>query len=165
VVVYFTAQIVLIRTKNVRVHMTMGWVGVALALIVIVVAGAIYYRKRPAEHKGLMLMPAINFVAAAIARIPLLPQMAMFQYFWLSDVLALASLGYFTWKHKKFDWTFGWAVALLILSQPLTIVPGYSKPWLDLAAWFANTNVGQVKEKTGGLSLRFSFASLQETLN
>ena len=174
-VVYFTVQIALIRTKNVRVHMTMGWVGVALALVVIVVGmwaafdahfvrytgppgvdphaffmvpligmilfviyfgGAIYYRKRPAEHKTLMLMTAINFVAAAIARIPLLPpQMAMLQYFGLTDVLALGSLGYFTWKHKKFNWTFGWAVALLIVSQPLTVVLGYSKPWLDFAAW------------------------------
>jgi hypothetical protein len=179
-VVYFTAQIASIRTKNVRIHMTMGWVGVALALIVIGVgmwaavdahfirhtappgvdphaffmvplvgmilfviyfAGAIYYRKRPAEHKALMLMTAINFVAAAIARIPILPpEMNMIQYFGLTDLLAVASLGWFTYKHKKFNWTFGWAVALLIVSQPMTVVLGFSKPWLDLAAWFASIN-------------------------
>ena len=44
-----------------------------MILFIIYFAGAIYYRKRPAEHKALMLMTAINFVAAAIARIPLLP--------------------------------------------------------------------------------------------
>ena len=177
-VLYFTAQIMLIRTKNVRVHMTMGWVGVALAAIVISVgmwaavdahfvrrtgppgidphaffmvpligmtlfiiyfAGAIYYRKQPAEHKALMLMTAINFVAAAIARIPILPpEMAMLQYFGLTDLIALVSLGWFTWKHKKFNWTFAWAVALLIVSQPLTIFIGYSKPWLEFASWLAS---------------------------
>jgi hypothetical protein len=179
-VVYFTAQIALIRTKNIRIHMTMGWVGVALAAIVIVVgmwaavdshfvrytappgvsphaffmvplvgmilfiiyfAGAIYYRKRPAEHKALMLMTAINFVAAAIARIPILPpQMAMIQYYGLTDVLALASFGWYTWKHKKFNWVFAGAVALLIVSQPLTVMIGFSKMWLELTAQFAAAN-------------------------
>jgi hypothetical protein len=179
-VVYFTAQIALIRTKNVRIHMTMGWVGVALAAIVVVVgmwtaidshfvrytappgvnphsffmvplvgmllfivyfAGAIYYRKRPAEHKSLMLMTAINFLAAAIARIPILPpEMAMLQYFGLTDVLALASFGWYTWKHKRFNWVFASAVLLLIVSQPLTVVVGFSKPWLDLTSWIALAN-------------------------
>jgi len=179
-VVYFTAQIALIRTKNIRIHMTMGWVGVALAVLVIVVGmsaavdahfvrfgappgvsphtffmvplmamilfviyfgGAIYYRRRPAEHKSLMLMTAINFVAAAIARIPILPpQMAMLQYFGLTDLLAVASFGWFTWKHKKFNWTFALAVVLLIVSQPLTVYIGYSQPWLELTAWIASAN-------------------------
>ena len=179
-VVYFTAQIALIRTKNIRVHMTMGWLGVALAAVVVIVgmwaavdahfirysappgvephtffmvplmgmllfviyfSGAIFYRKRPAEHKALMLMTAINFVAAAIARIPILPpQMAMLQYFGLTDLIAVASLAWFTWKHKKFNWVFGASVALLMISQPLTVTLGYSKPWLEIASWFASAN-------------------------
>ena len=36
-VVYFTAQTVLIRTKNVRLHMTLGMAGIALAALVVVV--------------------------------------------------------------------------------------------------------------------------------
>jgi hypothetical protein len=36
-VIYFVAQVALIRTKNVKLHMTMGLVGIALAAIVIVV--------------------------------------------------------------------------------------------------------------------------------
>ena len=179
-VAYFTAQIALIRTKNIRVHMTMGWVGVALAVVVVAVgmwtavdshfvrytappgvnphaffmvpvvgmvlfiiyfAGAIYYRKRAAEHKSLMLMTAINFVAAAIARIPILPpEMAMLQYYGLTDVLALASFGWYTWKHKKFNWVFASAVALLIVSQPLTFLIGSWSKWLELTAWIAQAN-------------------------
>ena len=179
-VVFFTAQVTLIRTKNVRVHMTMGWVGVALGALVVVVgmwtavdshlirftgppgvnphtffmvplvamilyviyfAGAVYYRKRPAEHKALMLMTAFNFVGAAIARIPLLPpQYGMAQYYGTPDIFALGSLAWFTWKHKKFNWVFASAVALFIISQPLSVVIGYSQPWLDLMSWIASAN-------------------------
>lgn len=179
-VVFFTAQVALIRTKNVRIHMTMGWVGVGLAALVVMVgmwtavdshlirrtgppgvdphtffmvpllamtlfviyfAGAIYYRKRPAEHKALMLMTAFNFVGAAIARIPLLPpQYGMAQYFGIPDIFALISLAWFTWKHKKFNWVFASAVALFIISQPLSVVIGYSQPWLNFMSWAASAN-------------------------
>jgi hypothetical protein len=42
-VAYFSAQIALIRTKNVRLHMTMGLVGIALAALVVVVGTATAY--------------------------------------------------------------------------------------------------------------------------
>jgi hypothetical protein len=111
-VAYFSAQIALVRTKNVRAHMTMGMIGVGLAALVVAVgmataydaqlvrgsapegvnphsffvlptldmvlfvvffAAAVFYRKRPTEHKTLMLMTAIAFVPAALFRIPLVP--------------------------------------------------------------------------------------------
>lgn len=179
-VVFFTAQVALIRTKNVRVHMTMGWVGVALAAIIVVVgmwtavdshfvrfgappgvhphsffmvplmsmflfvvyfAGAIYLRKRPTEHKALMLLTAYDFAGAAIARIPLLPpEMSMLQYYGIPDIFALATLAWLTWKHKKFNWTVAAGVALFIISQPVTVYVGFSQWWLDLTAWIANAN-------------------------
>jgi hypothetical protein len=114
---------------------------VGMILFVVYFAGAIYYRKRPAEHKALMLMTAINFLSAAIARIPILPpEMAMLQYYGLTDVLALASFGWYTWKHKKFNRVFASSVALLIVSQPLTVLIGFSKPWLRLTEWIASAN-------------------------
>ena len=39
-VAYFVAQVALIRSKNIKLHMTMGMVGIALALVVIVVGMA-----------------------------------------------------------------------------------------------------------------------------
>jgi len=114
---------------------------VAMILYVIYFAGAVYYRKRPAEHKALMLMTAFNFVGAAIARIPLLPpQYGMAQYYGIPDIFALVSLAWFTWKHKKFNWVFASAVALFIISQPLSVVIGYSQPWLNLMSWIASAN-------------------------
>src|SRR5919112_3671207 len=127
-VVYFSSQIALIRTKNVRAHMTMGMIGVALAALVVVVGmataydaqlvrgsappgvnphsffvlpaldmmlfvvyftAAVYYRKRPAEHKTLMLMTAIAFVPAALFRLPVVPpQFMMLWAFGTPELLA-----------------------------------------------------------------------------
>ena len=104
-VIYFSSQIALIRSRNVRLHMSMGLAGIALAAIVVVVGmgaaydahlirgtapagidphsfflipvsdmllyivffgGAIYYRKRPTEHKSLMLLTALNFLTGRV---------------------------------------------------------------------------------------------------
>ena len=176
-VVYFTAQIALIRSKNVGLHMALGTAGVGLAALVILVglavayeahlvrgsapagmnphgfflipladmllfvvffAGAIYYRKRPAEHKSLMLMTAINFLPAAVARIPLVPAQLMILWaYGVPDLLALACLGWHTAKHRRLNKAFAAAVLLLVASQPLRIVLAGSRPWLQFAAWLA----------------------------
>jgi hypothetical protein len=177
-VVYFTAQVALIRSKNVKLHMTMGMAGIALAVLVVVVGlvtaydshlvrgtappginphgffvipvfdmtlfviffgGAIYYRKRPAEHKSLMLMTAINFLPAAVARIPLVP--AQFMILWtygVPDLIALICLGWHTAKHRKINKAFAAAVLLLIASQPLRIFLAFSQIWLQFAGWLAS---------------------------
>jgi len=177
-VVYFTTQIALIRSKNVKLHMTMGMAGIALAVLVVVVgmmtaydshlvrgaappgmnphqffvipvfdmslfvtffAGAIYYRKRPAEHKILMLMTAINFLPAAVARIPLVP--AKFMLLWaygVPDLIVLIGFGWYTAKHRKLNKAFAAGILLLIASQPLRIALAGSKIWLQSVAWLAS---------------------------
>lgn len=176
-VLYFVTQAVLIRTKNVKLHMTLGLAGIALAALVVVVGlatawdshvirrtsppgvdphgflligvtdmlmfilffgTAIYFRKRPAEHKTLMLMTAINFLPAAIARIPILPpELFILQAYAIPDVLALLCFGWHTWKHRKINKVFGAAILLLILSQPLRIAFAGSAAWLSMVAWLA----------------------------
>jgi hypothetical protein len=177
-VVYFTAQIALIRSKNVKLHITMGTAGIALAALVVVVgmvtaydshlvravappginphsffvipvfdmslfviffAGAIYYRKRPAEHKSLMLMTAINFLPAAVARIPVVPvQFVLLWMYAVPDLIALIGLGWYTAKHRKLNKAFAAGVVLLIASQPLRIALASSKIWLQFVGWLAS---------------------------
>ena len=176
-VVYFVVQVALIRSKNVKLHMSMGMAGIALAALVIVVgmaaaydahlvrdvgpaginphgfflipvfdmslfviffAGAIYYRKRPAEHKSLMLLTAINFLPAAIARIPLLPQeLIIVQAYAIPDLMALACFGWYTWKHRKFNKVFAAGIVLMLASQPARIMLAGTQTWLSIAAWMA----------------------------
>ena len=179
-VVYFAVQIALVRTKNIRLHMSLGLTGIALAalavvtgiaaaynahvirgdappgihphafflvpfvdmiLFIIFFAGAYLYRRRPLEHKALILMTAINFLPPALGRVRLVP--AEFNIFWswgIPDLLALFCLGWLTWKHRKLNKTFAAAVFLLIASQPLRFVAANSSVWLKIMGWFASLN-------------------------
>jgi hypothetical protein len=176
-VIYFVAQIALIRTKNVKLHMTMGMVGVALAALVVVVgmataydaqlvrrsappganpheffilpvsdmllfviffAGAIYYRKRPTEHKSLMLLTAINFMPAALFRLPLFsPELTMVGTFGLPALLAVACLIWQTAKYRKLNKVFAAGVLLLVAAIPLRLVVAPSEIWHDFVARLA----------------------------
>jgi hypothetical protein len=177
-VVYFTVQTLLIRTKNVKLHMSLGLLGIALATLVVVVgmaaaydaqlvrkiappgqdpygffaipvfdmmnfiilfSAAIWYRKRPAEHKALMLLTAINFLPAAIARIPLLPpQFIILQAYAIPDVMALIGFGWYTWKHRKFKKAFAVGIAVFIATQPFRIWLAGTDAWFNLIASIAS---------------------------
>jgi len=176
-VAYFTAQVALIRSKNVKLHMRMGMAGVALAALVIVVglataydaqlvrasappwanphgffiypvsdmtlfiiffAGAIYYRKRPAEHKSLMLLTAVNFLPAALFRVSPVPgQLTILWAFGLPVLLAVVCLVWFAAKHGKLNKIFAAGVLLLIVALPLRVVISESGAWLRFVALIA----------------------------
>lgn len=176
-VVYFVAQVALIRSKNVKLHMTMGMAGAALALIVIAVgmatavdaqlvrgaappgvdphaffvlpvsdmtlfailfAAAIYYRKRPAEHKSLMLLTAINFLPAALFRIPVVsPEYAILWAFGVPALMAVACLVWHSRKHGKVNRVLAAGVALLVLAIPARILLMGSQMWLAFVGWLA----------------------------
>jgi hypothetical protein len=176
-VAYFSAQIALIRTKNVRLHMTMGLVGVGLAALVVAVgtataydaqlvrgsappgvnphsffvlpmldmalfvvffAGAIWYRKLPAEHKTLMLMTAVAFMPAALFRIAAVPpQFVIHLAFGVPIVVALACLAWHTARHRRLNRVFAASVLLVVAAHPLRLVLMSSEAWLKFTAWLA----------------------------
>lgn len=176
-VAFFMAQVLLIRSKNVRVHMKMGWVGVALAIMVIIVGfftaahaakfgaasappdipainffivpfldlvmfvilfgAAIYYRKRPADHKRLMLLTVLNFLPPAIARIPIqsLQSFGPLYFFGVPAVLAIGLLAYDTWRNRKLNKMFLAGAILLIISYPLRLMFMGTETWVSFATW------------------------------
>ena len=176
-VIYFSAQVLLVRTKNLKLHMTLGWVGVALAALVVIVgmtaaydahlvrktaplginpygfftvpffdmlafvilfAGAIYWRKRPAQHKSLMFLTAINFLPAALARIPVVdPKFILLWADGGADLLALTAFAWYTWKHRKFNWVFAGGIVFIIASQAVRLPLSTSPMWIDLVAKIA----------------------------
>ena len=176
-VLYFVAQVILIRTKNIKLHMTMGFVGIALAAIVVIVgmataydaqlvrhaappganphsffilpagdmtlfvlffAGAIYYRKRPTEHKTLMLMTAINFLPAAFFRTPFIPlEYLNLWAFGLAGVLAVICLIWHSIKHRKVNKVFFTAVVILIGAAALRFPFAETQIWLNFVSWIA----------------------------
>lgn len=176
-VIYFVAQVALIRSKNIKLHMTLGMAGIALAAIVVIVglataydaqlvrgaappgadpheffilpvsdmvlfviffAGAIYYRKRPTEHKCLMLLTAINFLPAALFRLPLFPpELTIIGTFGIPALMAVACLIWLTRKHRKLNVIFAAGVLLLIVAIPLRIIIAPSQIWLNFAGLLA----------------------------
>ena len=176
-VAYFVAQVALIRSRNVKLHMTMGMAGIALAVVVILVgmatavdaqlvrgaappgvnphaffvlpvsdmtlfvvffAAAIYYRKRPAEHKSLMLLTAINFLPAALFRIQIVPpEYSTLWAFGVPVLMAVACLIWHSWKHGKINRIFAAGVLMLILAIPARIMLMGSQTWLSFVGWLA----------------------------
>lgn len=174
---YFIAQVWLIRSKNTRVHMKFGWVGVALAVGVVITGfftmvaalkfgsptapgdippvafaavpffdlivfsvlfgGAIYHRKRLANHKRLMLLTVICLLPPAVARIPL----AMIQesgplfFFGVPAVVAIGLLIYDAWRNRKLNTVFLAGTILLIASYPLRMMFSTTGTWTSFATW------------------------------
>jgi hypothetical protein len=175
-VFYFIAQVWLIRSKRARVHMKAGMLGIALAIVILVVGfftaaaaafgsasappdipplsfmivpmtdlvmfaglfgAAIYYRKRPAHHKRLMLLTVINFLPPAIARIPIesLQTAGPLFFFGVPTVMIIGLLIYDTWRNRKLDRVFLVGSILLIASYPLRLMAMGTSGWMNFASW------------------------------
>ena len=173
----FATQTWLVSSKRVRLHMKLGWAGVALAVLVLVTGYfvsigaiahqtpadrggipplvflvvpiadlvlfvvyfglAIAWRKRPAEHKRLMLLTAANFLPPAAARfpVPALLELGPLWIFGVPTVLTIAALIYDTWRNGKLNWTFLIGTIVLIASFPLRIIIGGTDVWMRIAEW------------------------------
>lgn len=108
-----------------------------LLLFAIFFAAAIYYRKRPANHKRLMLLTAINFLPPGIARIPVASLQALgpLWFFGLPTLLVIVAIAYDTYTNRKINKVFLVGGILLILSYPLRMVIGFTPAWVEFAGW------------------------------
>ena len=111
-----------------------------LVLFAIFFGGALYYRKRPAEHKRLILLTAVNFLPPAIARIPIesLQSLGPLWFFGFPTVVLLILLVIDTWRNHKLNKTFLAGAILLIMSYPLRLMLMGTEQWMAFAAWVTN---------------------------
>jgi hypothetical protein len=63
-----------------------------LVMFALFFAGAVYYRRRPAAHKSLMLLTALNFLPPALARVPIPSLLALGPLWFFGVPTALALL-------------------------------------------------------------------------
>jgi len=173
----FIAQVYLIRSKNIKVHQTLGYAGIALGVLIVlagfftaiaaakngamtVVPGidrmsfmivpmfdllmfvilfgaAIYYRKRAANHKRLMLLTAINFLPPAIARFPIPGWLALgpIVFFGIPTLVLIFAVAYDRLQNGKFNKVFVYGSLLLFISYPLRMVLSGTDAWLAFAHW------------------------------
>lgn len=178
--IFFISQVWLIRTKRVKVHMTLGMLGIVLAIAVIIVGfltaiaaakygspatppgfpplaflavpffnvlvfailfgGAIYYRKRPANHKRLMLLTAFELLSPGLGRFPIqaLQSLGPLFFFGVPAVLAIGFLIYDTFVNRKLNVVFLAGTVILIASYPLRIMISGTDTWLSFATWLTS---------------------------
>jgi hypothetical protein len=103
-------------------------------------AAAIYYRKRPAEHKRLMLLTAINFLPPAVARIPFEPFVSggPLIFFGIPAVAAIVLVTLDRWKTGKLNNVFLIGSILLIASYPVRLMLSGTDVWMSFAAWLTS---------------------------
>ena len=108
-----------------------------LIMFVIFFGAAIYFRKKPVEHKRLMLMTAINFVPPALARIqiPSLQALGPLWFFGLPTILALIVLIVDSKRNRKVNKVFLTGVLLLIVSYVARLALMGTATWIQFAAW------------------------------
>jgi hypothetical protein len=111
-----------------------------LLMFTMLFGGAVYFRKRPAAHKSLMLLTAINFLPPAIARIPIatLQNLGPLWFFGLPTVLILVCLA-IDWRRRgQINPVFLAGSLLLIASYPIRLVLMGSAAWMQFALWLTS---------------------------
>ena len=108
-----------------------------LLMFVILFGAAIYYRKRAANHKRLMLLTAINFMPPAIARFPIEGWLALgpIVFFGIPTLIIIFALAYDRLQQGKFNKIFVYGSLLLIISYPLRLTISGTETWMAIAAW------------------------------
>lgn len=108
-----------------------------LLMFIVLFGAAIYYRRKAAAHKSLMLLTAVNFLPPAIARIPVagLQALGPLWFFGFPTVLALICLGLDTWRRGRLNGVFLAGTVLLIASYVVRLALMGTAVWMDVANW------------------------------
>lgn len=108
-----------------------------IALFVLFFGAAIFYRKRPAIHKRLMLLTVLNFLPPALARFPSdsLASLGPLLFLGIPTILALAFLVYDSWTNRKVNFHYLAGAIILIASYPLRFILAGTDVWLSFASW------------------------------
>ena len=111
-----------------------------LLIFALLFGAAILYRRRPAAHKRLMLLTAVNFLPPALARIPIasLQSLGPLWFFGFPTVLVLLCLGLDARRNHHLNPVFAAGAALLIGSYVARLALMTTGPWLTLAAWLTS---------------------------
>lgn len=108
-----------------------------LVMFVILFGAAFYYRKKPADHKRLMILTAINFMPPALGRIHLsvFDALGPLAFFGIPALIAIGLLIYDTWRTGKLNKVFLAGAMLLIVSYPLRLAISGTDTWTAFATW------------------------------
>lgn len=108
-----------------------------LVLFAAFFGAAIYYRKRLADHKRLMLLTAINFLPPALARVPLpaVQSLGPLFFFGIPVALMIGFVAYDTRQTGKLNRAFLIGSIVLAASYPLRLMLSGTDAWMSFASW------------------------------
>lgn len=108
-----------------------------MIVFAILIAAALYYRRKPDMHKRLMLVATISILPAAIARILFLfgVQDVLIPAFVLADVLLVGCILYDSVVSRRLHRAWLWGGLLVILSFPLRLMIAPTAAWQSFAQW------------------------------
>ena len=109
-----------------------------MVVFAILFSGAMYYRRKPADHKRLMLLTVLNFLPPAIGRFPTELANSPLFFFGVPDALAITFLISDTWKNRKVNMVFLAGMVLLIASHIIRLTVASTDTWLRFAAWLTS---------------------------
>lgn len=110
-------------------------------MFLVLVATALYLRRRPEIHKRIMVLACCSLLLPAIGRIPASANTVLFDAvgFWglvaITEVPPLTCILYDTIKHRRLHPAFGWGGAVLLSSFPAFMLVGSGDSWLKFLSW------------------------------
>jgi hypothetical protein len=117
--------------------MFMAVPAVDLLVFGVLVATALWQRRRSATHKRLMVLATLAILAPAIARLPIdaVRQGGLPVVFGLMALAVIVCVVVDTWRHRRLHPAFGWGGALVLLSVPGRVLLAGTDVWNRFASW------------------------------
>jgi hypothetical protein len=111
-----------------------------LVMFAIFFGAAVWYRRRPAEHKRLMLLTAINFLPPAVARIPIASLQALgpLWFFGVPTMTALVCLAVDGRRHGRVNRVLAVGTLLLVASYVARMALMSTAAWMSVAGWLTS---------------------------
>ena len=113
---------------------------VDLIVFPIIYGAAIYLRKRPADHKRLMLLTSVYFFGPAVARFPFafVQQLGPLWFFGVPSLCAVVLLAIDTYRNGKLNRAFAAGTALMIASVPIRMALAQTAAWERFTTWLVS---------------------------
>ena len=108
-----------------------------MIVFAVLFAAAVYFRKRAAEHKRLMLVTVVMFLGPSIGRLPLpfIPTLGAIWFFGVPAMIGIILFVLDTYRNGRMNKVFAAAMAFAVVSGPVRLLIARTDTWTQFAAY------------------------------